>query len=126
MKRLFVMIYTALLLLLFTTLPVLASDGTLGVTPVGASDTTTVGATVPHIEGGTSLTADEVKELEELAVKASEKVNAGLYVVFSDVPVADVKLEAGSILRSKQNAGGGYGENNDAIILYVITNESAR
>ena len=126
MKRLFVMITSALLLLAISVLPVFAADGSMGITTVGATDTTTIGALVPHVEGGSSLTADETKELEELAAKTSEKVNAGLYVVFSGAQIADVKLEADSILRSKLLAGGGYGDNNDAIILYVNLNDSGR
>ena len=117
MKRLLAMT-TALLLCFALALPVFAADG--------ASSTLTIGASVPHVEGGSYLTAEEASELEKLAAETSEKVNAGLYIVFTDAGNVDVKLEADSILLSKINAGGGYGDNQDAIILYVNMSDSGR
>ncbi len=111
MKRIPVLISAVLLLLFAAALPVSAEGG--------ASDTTTIGASIPHVEGGSYLTADENAELELLAKKTSEKVNAGIYVVFSGAEIANIELEASSILKSKISAGGGYGDNHDAIILYV-------
>ena len=90
--------------------------------PASAEGVLTIGASVQHVEGGGYLTAEEENELEELAASASESAGMGIYVFFTNTPALDEELAALSLLKEKIAAGGGYGEANGAVILYVDMN----